>query len=36
MSVRGLFPQQGRDQTSCASDLHVHDVMRGFATGAAD
>src|ERR1700674_578784 len=36
MSIRGLFSQQGRDQTSCASDLHVHDVMHGFAAGAAD
>src|SRR5258708_9968905 len=36
MSIRGLFPQQGRDQTRCASDLHVHDVMRVFAAEAAD
>src|SRR5258706_3154409 len=36
MSIWGLFPQQGRDQTRCASDLHVHDVMGGFAPGAAN
>src|ERR1700687_6114322 len=36
VGIWGLLPQQRRPQPGGAPDLHLHDIMRGFAAGATD